>query len=910
MHTTLLCTLATLFVWTSSIELSTWQLQSSSKINNADGSKISTTDYDTEAKNWYQNVSTPSTVVGGLMQKNVYNFNPYFSTNLQNIPSNDFQVPWWYRTQFSLTNTPSGSVLLVFEGINYRANLWINGKLYANSSAFVGTLVEFHYDITSHISNNINTIALEIHQPIDPIIGAPSPSAPPQKGCDLAISYIDWNPAPPDSSMGIWKPVYLDIINISSSSPNIKLRYPMVNASIKVKDKNNLSTPSDANLTIMIEVNNYDSKPQTNLQLNVKINELSININQKISLTANELNKQIFFSYKDFPELQLKDTAQLWWPYQFGNKLQKLYNISFTIGDNIMHNTRFGIRESTSFLSTKYKYLQYQFNHQNILILGGGYTGDMLHIYNRNDAIHQMEYVLDMGLNTIRLEGKWPPKWWYELADEMGILIMPGIECCDSWQNWKSWKDEQYNVAQASITSVIKNFRIHPSIFTFFASSDQLPPTNVQQLYNKVFSEQSFSNPIVAAASEATSSITGPTGVKMSGPYAWEPPNYWLQSTDTIHSDLGGAFGFLTEGGPGASPMSYDSLILTIPSKDLWPMNSIWDYHCGADYGAFGSLKYFTHPLNERYGKSNSAEEYSYKASVASYESHKAMFEAYARNKYVSSTGVIHWMLSNGWPSFIWNLYDYYLNVNGAYFGTKKALNYRYGYHAMYSYNDNSIWIITNNEMVNMNKNNNINNIICIANIRDIMNGGNIVYSKNITVSISDLNNDESKKLFDLNINHNIDLFLVQLLLMNNDMILDENIYWLSSTMDQLDWGRSSWYQTPVSKGGYADFTKLQNLKQIELKTNFTTNIINKNNKQYYETNVNIMNPTSDNVAFMVNVKMIRDLDGTSITPIIWSDNFITVFPKETRSLNATYLVSVVGNGVKPNLNVSVYNNM
>eukprot|EP01084_Bolivina_argentea_P148382 259429_1 len=159
---------------------------------------------------------------------------------------------------------------------------------------------------------------------------------------------------------------------------------------------------------------------------------------------------------------------------------------------------------------------------------------------------------------------------------------MPGIECCDSWQNWKSWKTAQYDIAQNSITSIIKNFRIHPSIFTFFSSSDLLPPNNVQELYDGIMVNESWPNPVVEAASDQTSSINGPTGVKMSGPYAWVPPNYWLQSTQTNHTDegpLGGAFGFLTEGCPGASPKTYDSLILKIPYKEIRPINSIWNYN-------------------------------------------------------------------------------------------------------------------------------------------------------------------------------------------------------------------------------------------------------------------------------------------------------------------------------------------
>lgn len=50
-------------------------------------------------------------------------------------------------------------------------------------------------------------------------------------------------------------------------------------------------------------------------------------------------------------------------------------------------------------------------------------------------------------------------------------------------------------------------------------------------------------------------------------------------------------------------------------------------------------------------------------AQLEAYESHRAMFEAYTRNKY-NSTGLIQWMLNSPWPSNMWHLYDYYYQVN------------------------------------------------------------------------------------------------------------------------------------------------------------------------------------------------------------------------------------------------------
>lgn len=139
----------------------------------------------------------------------------------------------------------------------------------------------------------------------------------------------------------------------------------------------------------------------------------------------------------------------------------------------------------------------------------------------------------------------------------------------------------------------------------------------------------------------------------MSGPYSWVPPTYWLSDNT---GTLGGAYGFLTEGGPGENPLSYDSLVRTVKSSSVWPIDDEWNLHCGNPSGVFYDLRFFTPPLAARYGASQNARDYSYKAQLATYEGHRAMFEGYSRNKY-RSTGVIQWMLNNAWyaPRLIWH---------------------------------------------------------------------------------------------------------------------------------------------------------------------------------------------------------------------------------------------------------------
>ena len=124
-----------------------------------------------------------------------------------------------------------------------------------------------------------------------------------------------------------------------------------------------------------------------------------------------------------------------------------------------------------------------------------------------------------------------------------------------------------------------------------------------------------------------------------------------------------------------------------LPPDHLWPIDSVWQYHGG---GMSHTLNVFTEALNQRYGPANSVEEYARKAQVQAYEGHRAMMEAYGRNKY-TSTGIIQWMLNNAWPSMIWHMYDWYLRPGGSYFGVKKACE---PLHVQYSYDDRSVVVV------------------------------------------------------------------------------------------------------------------------------------------------------------------------------------------------------------------------
>ena len=169
----------------------------------------------------------------------------------------------------------------------------------------------------------------------------------------------------------------------------------------------------------------------------------------------------------------------------------------------------------------------------------------------------------------------------------------------------------------------------------------------------------------IITKTEIISDISGSSGVKMLGPYDHTPPVYWYTNTH-----LGGAYGFNTETCPGGNVPPLESVKKMIPPENLWPVDHVWNYHC-ALY-EFGSLDRFKEAINKRYGEAKDIAEFVKKSQLMNYELMRPMFESFQANK-GKTTGIIQWMLNSAWPALYWQLYDYYLIPNGAYYATKKA---------------------------------------------------------------------------------------------------------------------------------------------------------------------------------------------------------------------------------------------
>ena len=162
-----------------------WLIQAAAEVP-CSGAEISAAGFEPEG---WAPAAVPATVLAVLVG-NGRCLDPYFGMNLREIATEPFQQPWWYRTEFSLSaEEAAGTVLLEFDGINYAADIWVNGRQIAASDGARGAFRRFQYDISEVTTARENVLAVKV--------------VPPRPG-DFSTGFVDWNPAPPDRNMGLF----------------------------------------------------------------------------------------------------------------------------------------------------------------------------------------------------------------------------------------------------------------------------------------------------------------------------------------------------------------------------------------------------------------------------------------------------------------------------------------------------------------------------------------------------------------------------------------------------------------------------------------------------------------------------------------------------------------------------------
>lgn len=806
-----------------------WHIENSANVTQT-GDQVSTAGFNDSA---WTAATVPSTVLANLAGTHIGDGSPddiYFSNNWLKLPgtgpyypigknygeidtplTSPFGHAWWFRTKFNVSAQQMKLFAdLHLKGITYGAEIWLNGARLALPADTLGAYRQFKYDVTSHLRVGVNVLAVLVY--------------PPGKD-DLVPSWVDWNPTPQDKNMGLWREVY-----VKFHGP-VSLHHAFVMTDV--------SSPSSATLTIESDVVNTSAKPVTGV---LRAQTLGLNQTVSVTLAPGEARRV------QFPALSVKN-PKLWWPWQMGPATLHALRVSFESNGVISDEAtqEYGIRKVESRLTPEGARL-FSINGRPIFIRGGGWASDLLLRFSNERQEKELNYVRSLGLNTIRLEGRFETESLLELADRKGILVMPGWVCCNAWQNNNSWDPARHTVAKASLVDELYELRSHPSVFTFLYGSDEAPPPDIETLYLDAVRETNWPNPTLAAASARMSTV-GATGVKMSGPYAYTPPSYWYVDKDKY----GGAWGFNTETSPGVSMPPLESLKQFIPADHFKSVDDIWNFHMGEN--EFATLDVHRAAIERRYGAVHDAFDFVRKSEVMDYDNHRAMFEAYSANKYHHATGIVQWMLNSAWPSMMWHLYDFYLRPNSAFYGVKKANTL---VHA--SLNPDTLVVSLTNSTY--------------AKVSGLHVSARVIDPNATVVSeedhIADLDADSADEILKLNEPANLPLYFVETRVKDaRGALIDTNFYWLSSKKEQYNWDETDFKLTPLTQEG-----DLSALSQLAPATVSVSSVPIPGGLR-----VTVRN-TGRTLAFFVHLDVQPD-----VLPVDWSDNNVSLMPGESRAL-------------------------
>ncbi|KAI2638216.1 family 2 glycoside hydrolase [Xylaria nigripes] len=823
-----------------------WDLQSSAKTGNHLQS-LSQVGVDTSS--WHHIDSSRCTLMGCLIKAGVYKEEElFYSGNLQKVDGSQFLVPWIYRKEFTLDAKPGKHYFLRTNGITSKGDIFINGKQVANNLAQAGSYAGHEYDV-SNILDRHNALLIQVY--------------PTDYNYDFALGFVDWNPYPPDNGTGVWRDI------------EVKQTGPVALGPLRVTTEADLpKDDSSAKVTLESTVRNLE-----NHQITVTVTGVVVLENDEKHSWKKTVRLGAFESQNVALSATLKNPA-IWWPKQWGDQPLYTGQLKVSVNDDLSDKVtqRFGVRNVSSKVNSHNDTI-FSVNGLPFQVIGGGYSTDMFLRWDSDKFTKQVQLTLDLGGNTIRLEGKNEHPELYEIADRLGLMIIPGWECCDKWEAWAyntdlsvkaEWADKDYDIANASMTHEVIMMQNHPSLLGYLVGSDYWPNNRAADIYVSAIEDAGWQIPIIASASKrGYPEILGPSGMKMDGPYDWVAPNYWYD-VEPSEDRLGAAFGFGSELGAGVGTPELSSLKKFLSQDDLddlWKQPNKGLYHMSTNVSSFYDRKIYNDALWARYGAPSSLDDYLMKAQIMDYEATRSQFEGVAAfwSKARPATGLIYWMLNNAWPSLHWNLFDYYLHPAGSYFGAKVGGRLE---HVAYDYLKSDVYMI--NRSLDKKGSRTIT-----ADIIDTR-------GKSLYTSTKDVKTEPNTSRNVLSLSDALDsvndvVFLRITLADDRKTPLSRNVYWISKQLDVLDWDNSSWFATPVTK--YADYTALNKLPSANV---FVSTQVSRSNKQI--TAVTLENH-SDAPAFFVSLNLV-DKKGQDVLPAYWSDNYVTLWPREKLELS------------------------
>jgi len=528
---------------------------------------------------------------------------------------------------------------------------------------------------------------------------------------------------------------------------------------------------------------------------------------------------------------------KLWWPNGYGDPHLYTVDLKFEIAGALSDAKSFqaGVRQFT--YSEEGGALKMWINGRRFIPRGGnwGFSESMLR-YRDREYDAAVRYHRDMHFTMIRnWVGQIGEDAFYEACDRHGIVV---------WQDF--WLANPYDgpdpddndLFLRNARDTVLRIRSHPSIGLYCGRNEGYPPQPLEEGIRQLLADLHPGLPYISSSADDV--------VSGHGPYRAMPLKSYFseRATPKFHSEMG-----------MPNIVSMDSLRAMMPEAAMWPQGRMWGLHDFSLNGAQGGAS-FRGRIEASYGGADNVADWVWLAQYVNYEGYRAMFEAQGKNR----MGLLIWMSHPTWPSFVWQTYDYYLEPTAAYFGAKKACE---PLHIQWNP------VTDNVEVVNYSGGDARG---LTAGVELLNMDGAVMWRK--TAPLDSAQDSVATPIHMQYSDGLTPVHFIRLKLTRGAGTISENFYWRGLE----EYNYRALRDLPRVKPESVTRTERQGSRWL-----LTTELHN----------------AAKTPALMVKLKAVREKSGDRILPAIYSDNYVSLMPGESRTLR-TELEGADTRGEKP----------
>jgi beta-mannosidase len=530
----------------------------------------------------------------------------------------NFSGSIWYSRLFKTNNVLPGLCILEFKGVDYFADVWLNGSFIGHHE---GYFQKFYFDISGYLeSKNNNFLIVKVNSPEE----EPGKVWPYKKGLIKGIfNHHDCRPGgwslkhgQDQNTGGIWNDVNL------YSLKNVYIENIRITTEIK-KEKNAL-------INVTVDYYSNASKSLSDEPVFEIFSPSGKKILKKHKYTIQPGRSSAKFNFEI-------NNPQLWWSYDLGKP--NLYLLKINSSEFSCPAFKFGIRKAVI-----NKKQEFYLNDKRLFLRGTNVIPEQfLSKLKSNKIEQQIRLLKDANVNIIRVHAHINREEYYNECDKQGILV---------WQDFAlqwTYDDSEAFVKNASsqIKDMVRQNYNHPSIVFWCCHNE--PGEQIKT--------------IDLSLKKALISIDKSRIVRLASNYEEHPYDGWYWGKKE-HFNARPMGPLVTEFGAQAIP-EISTLRKFIPAEQLYPPDrEKWEYH---------NFQYDQTFNIAEVEKGKSLKDLIRNSQLYQAGLIKTAIDFYRQGKWENITGIFHFMFIDCWPSITWSIVDYYGKKKKGYYALQQA---------------------------------------------------------------------------------------------------------------------------------------------------------------------------------------------------------------------------------------------